>query len=166
MGVFLGAGLNLPPKPAADDRDALESYSAEVQAVLAAFDDFDDDALGPVLLSQVSGARANLYQLSVLVGANVGRQSSPWSQVEGQPPSVFFGFAEAAWGGLHIMHQEATTWHIPVWLPSLRQPHALPAGGSPGGGLVTGSPPVCLHDRRVLARFYPRCVIVGSGMNS
>jgi hypothetical protein len=137
MGVFLDSRLDLPPKPPADDRDALESYSAEVQAVLAAFVDFDDDALGPVRLANVSGARASLHQLSILVGANVGRQSSAWSQAEGQPPAAFFDSARVAWGDLHKNFQEATMWHVPVWMPHLRQTHALPAGGSPTGGLLS-----------------------------
>ncbi len=138
MGVFIGSDLELPPKPPADDIDALESYSAEVQAVLAAFTDFDDDALGPVRLAQQSGARGSLHQLSILVGANVGRYASPWSQREGQQPSAMFGLARSAWSGLQQVHRETAGWlsSPPVWARSVeRKPQA--AGGSAVGGVLS-----------------------------
>ena len=136
MGVFVGSELDLPPKPPAHDIDAMEAYSAEVQALLATFTDFDDDVLGPVRLAQECGARANLKQLSILVGAHVGRQSSPWSQREGQPPSVFFDFSRPAWAGIHQVHQETAAWSPPVWAPpQVSKKHA--AGGSPLGGVLS-----------------------------
>ena len=110
LGPFIGSGLDLPPRPAADDEDALIAFSGEVKDVIAAFDDLDDDELGPVVLGHRSGSRANLHQLSVLAGANVGWFSSPWSQREGQPPEMFFRKAFGAWEGLFRMHGEAATW--------------------------------------------------------
>ena len=114
MGIFVGSDLNLPPKPPADDVDAIEAYSAEIQAALCRFTDWEDDELGPVRLSQACGTRGSAYQLCVLVGANVGRTKSVWSQREGQPASLLFQFARSAWSGLQQVHTQTALWN-PVW---------------------------------------------------
>lgn len=114
MGIFVGSDLNLPPKPPADDIDAIEAYSAEIQAALCRFTNWEDDELGPVRLSQACGTRGSAYQLCVLVGANVGRTKSVWSQREGQPASLLFQFARSAWNGLQQVHTQTALWN-PVW---------------------------------------------------
>lgn len=136
MGAFVGSGLQLPLKPDESDRDAIESYSAEVQSILADFTDFDNHELGPTRLAQASGARGSLYQLSVLVGAHVG-QASPWSQCEGQPMETFLGFARAAWGGLQQLHEKGPGWHTPIWGAVQRLGSVQPAGGSASAGLLS-----------------------------
>lgn len=133
LGIFAHASLPSSPKPADGDADALDAYSAEVQASLDAFDAFDDDALGAVRLAQESGARANLQQLSILTGAHVSRARSPWSQCEGQTPDTFFRFSRPAWQGLRQVHEQVS-WHVPF---NLRVHPPQPAGGSPQGGVLS-----------------------------
>jgi hypothetical protein len=68
IGPFIGSTLDLPPVPETDDVPQWQAYFEELQSIVAAFRDYDDEDMGAACLLSQSGARANTHQLTSLVG--------------------------------------------------------------------------------------------------
>jgi len=68
MSPFIGENLERPSEPENDDPEAWDAYTEELVERIASCSEFENDDLGPQLLSLKSGARGNLRQLCFLLG--------------------------------------------------------------------------------------------------
>lgn len=115
MGPFFGAALQGSEEPPVDDPEAWAAYAEDVAARLAAWDDFGDDGMGPILLAMRSGARANLRQLARIVGPwpSRFRRNGAAETVtiqrgyrDGLTPEELRGIVRNHWEGLDRANQE------------------------------------------------------------
>jgi len=68
MSPFIGSSVVFPPAPDGDDRQTWMAHAEVCGERIAARNDFDDNDLGPQLLSIKTAARGNLQQLIWLLG--------------------------------------------------------------------------------------------------
>ncbi|MBT6144259.1 MAG: hypothetical protein HOH74_02445, partial [Gemmatimonadetes bacterium] len=66
IGPFIGATLALPEPPLTDEFDHWQAWQEEIQAIVTAYDDYDDEDAGIVHLLSHAGARANAHQVAAL----------------------------------------------------------------------------------------------------
>jgi hypothetical protein len=89
IGVFAGSGIPRPAPPVDGDPAVWEVYAEEVAARIAAYEDYQDPETGALLLASRCGARAQLSQLTEIIGAG-----GVVNDAEGKAVPIRHGFVE------------------------------------------------------------------------